>query len=293
MPEVEVTQEVKEIPLDQQDYQTFKQNRAGKETPAEPPKEEPKAEAVSETAKPDDEIEVEEKPKFKGGFQKKIDKLTREKYEAIERENALLKKLAERGEPLAPKAVEAVKAKPKVDDFNTYEEYVESLADWKAEQKYRDLSAKENETAEQEVQQAQLQERFDAHVKRVEAAREKYTDYDQVVESIEAENDELPEGVALTIVELENGPDVAYHLAKNPEILSKLREMSSYRAIAEIGKIADKLAGTAEPKEPPKPKSAAPAPIKPVSTGATKSAVPLDEMSYSDYKKARASGRTV
>lgn len=278
-----------EVPLDQADFETYKKART-EEAVTEAPKEEPKPVAVTEAAK--SEEEDEEKPKFKGGFQKRIDKLTREKYELLEKLNQAQAKQLER-EPLAPKAVEAVKAaRPKSEDYPTPEDWIEAVADWKATEKFETLSAKAQEQAQTEHNETHLQEMFQAHVKRVEAAREKYTDYDEVVDGIDSETDEIPNGLALTIVELDNGPDVAYHLAKNPELVSKLKEMSEYRAIAEIGKISDKLTPKTEEAPAEKKKTAAPAPIKPVATGNTKSAVPLDEMSFEDYKKARQQGRT-
>lgn len=283
--------EVVEVPLDQKPYQEYKQERAKEPTTEASP--EAKPVAVTEAAKPDDEAEeIEEKPQHKGGFQKRIDRLTRE-LKAKEREAELLAKIAElQGKPLAEKtAVEAPKVgKPKLDDFASYDDYVEALADWKAEEKFHALTAKEKEKTEVASNEAELRHKFDAHVKRTIAAQAKYPDYDEVIASIDSEQDAIPEGLALTIIELDNGPDVAYHLAKDPELTAKLKEMSPLRAIAELGRISDKL--TAKTEEPPKPKTAAPAPIKPVATGTTKSAVPLAEMPYSEYKKARQAGRT-
>lgn len=282
------------VPLDQADYETYKKART--EVVTEPPKVEAKPEAVTEAAKPEPEEETEEneeKPKFKGGFQKRIDRLTRD-LKAKERENELLAEISRlKGEPLAakPAAKEEPKTvKPKLDDFASYDEFVEALADWKAEEKYQTLKAKDEEKSQADSNEQELREKFDAHVKRTRIAQAKYPDYDEVLASIDSEQDAIPEGLALTIIELDNGPDVVYHLAKDPELVAQLKEMSPLRAIAELGRISDKL--IAPTTETPKPKTAAPAPIKPVATGNTKSTVPLDEMPYEDYKKARQQGRT-
>lgn len=288
MPEPVIT----EVPLDQKPYQEFKQERA-KEAVTAPPTEEAKPAVATEAAQPEEVEETEEKPKHKGGFQKRIDHLTKE-LRAKEREAELLAEIARlKGEPLAEKkpAVEPVKVgKPKLDDYASYEDFVEALADFKAEEKYQSLKAKDEEKLQTESNEADLRQKFDAHVKRVMVAQEKYPDYDEVIANIDSEQDAIPEGLALTIMELDNGPDVAYHLAKDPELTAKLKGMSVLKAIAELGKLSDKL--TAKTEEPRKPKTAAPAPIKPVATGTTKSAVPLAEMSYSEYKKARQQGRT-
>src|SRR5229473_3767572 len=98
------------------------------EAPAEKP-------AASEAAAEGSE---EQQNKGKGGFQKRIDRLTRRNYEQdqrierlLESQEQLIGRLAGKSAAAEPKA--PVDQKPTPDQFKTYEEYVEALAEYKAD----------------------------------------------------------------------------------------------------------------------------------------------------------------
>lgn len=199
------------------------------------------------------EATQEKEEKLPKKFLKRLDKLTAEKS-AAERLAAELKGRLEEVEkrpPSAPTKTEIeAKApestpKPTPDKFETYEDYVEALSDWKYEQ--RVLKAQQEE--EKEAITAYQKEVSATYNQHAEAAKEKYEDW---AETIAASDLVLPPGVGDAIIELENGPDVAYFLAKHPEEGQKLLEMSPQRAIAEVGRISLKIA------EPEKPAQAAP-----------------------------------
>src|SRR5437879_5678883 len=111
-------------------------------------------EKPAETTEEKQEV-TDDKPKGKGGFQKRIDKLIRENAEARERaEKAELraKELEAKGgkaepEKVAPKA----DARPVEDDFKTMGEYIEALTDWKLQQTLKAQSEAEEAEAEQET----------------------------------------------------------------------------------------------------------------------------------------------
>ncbi len=234
----------------------------------------------------------------KSGFQKRIDKLTREKHERdgqIQQLNERLAKL-EKGEKAAP-AAEAKDEKeataevaddpePTEEQFADYRQFVKAQARWEARQEFRDqltkIEAKEAEKVALEQQQAEVKE-FKG---RLEEARERYDDFDEV---IGRRNIQVPQVVVDTIPGLENGPDVMYYLAQHPDVCEKLMEMKPHRAVAEIGKIAAAL----EPKEDDEPSSTArgvskaPAPIRPIGGSATKSSVQADQLPYQEFKKLR------
>jgi hypothetical protein len=254
-----------------------------------------------EAEKPEEETKPEEgeKPKkSSGGFQKKIDRLIKhnatlsEELEATKKRAADLE--AKTGKPAEVKP--DADPEPKIEDFQTHELWVKAQARWEVRQEMkaqREQEAKDAEAARQK-------EVFDTYNAKVSEAQAKYDDWKEVV----GQSVDLPTAVVLAVLEMENGPDVAYHLGKHPELRDQLLEMSNLKAIGKVWRISEELAG--EKKEetedddkesekveakPAKPVSKVPAPIKPVGGGSTKSSVPLDQLSMSEYKKARAAGR--
>lgn len=229
-----------------------------------------KAETDSES-ETEPESEPETRPKADKKLLKRIDKLTARLYAAEEelKKTREIKVPEDKGAPTTQK--------PKQDDFKTWEEYNEALTSYNAEQAFAKQEAKAKEAAE-EVSRKEV---FDAYNQRVREVSEKYEDFAEVVGSADFK---VPNSVVVTAYELENGPDLAYHLAKNPEICDELMKMSPVRAAAYAAQIAASLESGA-PK--PKPTSRAPKPIKPVAGGSTRSSVPLDQLDYQAYRKAR------
>ena len=136
---------------------------------------------------------------------------------------------------------------PTIDQFPTPEAYAEALATKKAV-----------ELVAQQAQAAQGKAALDVYHAKVEDAREKYEDYDQVVQ-----NDKLAISptMAQAIMLSDNGAEVAYHLGTNPKEAARIHALSPIVQVKEIGKIEAKLA--ADP--PVKRTTTAPEPIKPVS----------------------------
>jgi hypothetical protein len=132
------------------------------------------------------------------------------------------------------------------EQFETYEDYAEVLAERKAEE----LLAR-RETARQ---QSEMQ---DAYHDREEAARDKYDDFEQV-----AYNPNLPitDFMAQSIQASEAGPDVLYYLGSNPKEADRIARLAPILQAKEIGKLEASLASN----PPVKKTSTAPAPIAPV-----------------------------
>lgn len=124
--------------------------------------------------------------------------------------------------------------------------YAEALAARKAEEMLAKREAEREQT-----------ELLNAYHDREEAAREKYSDFEQV-----AYNSALPiTGVmAQTIQASDIGPDIAYYLGANPREAERISRLSPFLQAKEIGRIEAKIA-----ESPPVKKSTnAPPPIKPV-----------------------------
>lgn len=244
--------------------------------PEEPTEAQAKTPSESET----EETEAgESEKKSKSKLQKRFDKLTADKYR-LEGELEALR--SQKQEP-APKPKEG---EPKIDDFSDLESYYKAQARWEVKQELAEQKAAEEKKAEE----TKGREILETYQKRVTDIRTKHEDWDEVYESIGDAT--LPPSVQLAILELEEGPEVVYQLAKNAELREKLNTMSAPRAIAEIGRIAASLSKSETPAPEKRPVSTAPAPIKPLGGAATKSQVALDELPMKQYIEARKSGRT-
>lgn len=265
--------------------------------PAKPAEEEKAEKLTEEAAKPAEEekpaAEPEETKEKKGGFQKRIDKLTAEKYRLQAQLEQALAQGAKPSEPPPPPP--AAKPKPKPEDFEEYDAYVEAVTDYKVEQKVEELRFNEA----QATQASEARETMDNFRKNLEKTRTKYEDWDEV--AAEA-NVTIPPIATNAIFSLENGPDVVYHLAKNREVAESLSEMSELEAVMEIGRISASLQGEAKGKEAEKtgekkpPVATAPAPIKPVGGSSTKHKLPLSDPQmkdrYREYQQRREAGET-
>jgi hypothetical protein len=244
-----------------------------------PPAETPPAEAQDR----------ESNGRFRNPVQPRIDELTR-KVRENEREAAYWRA---RAEAAAAPAKEPPK-KPTPDQFDDYGAYVEALTDFKADEKVdAKLDARDKAAAERQ----QAQTRVTTWNERVIEARKSIPDYDAVMAASDVP---IAEHVLDELRDSELGPQLAYHLDRNPAVAEKLNTMNPRQAAREIGRLEAKLLSTASaspdpvevPKEaePPAPKvktTNAPPPVKPVGQGRS-TAVDLSKASMDDYVKQRA-----
>ncbi len=241
----------------------------------EPVVEVPAAEVQPEPdseSEPEHEESEEAKSKSKGGFQRRIDKLTKQLRLTEQERDTLrektVKPAAEESQPPAPKS-----DKPKIEDFQSPDEWADARDAWKAEQERK---------AEFQERQREV---FDNFNKQVSQVREQNDDFDEVMN----QNIVIPLSVQEAIPTLENGAAVAYHIAKNPDIAKELMDMLPARAIAEVGRISERLLSASSTVRPPKQEkivSKAEAPIQPVN-GTAKSTVPLEDLPPREYQRIR------
>ena len=212
------------------------------------------------------------------GVQKRIDRLTQEKY----RLRAELEFLRSQ-QPQPQQAQPAQQAQqpsqaPKLEQYNSIEEYLDALADHKASQKFDHL-AKEREAKESQTrQQKEAAKLHEGYTKQTEQARQAYEDFDDVVQ-----DPDLPisQAMAEAILRSSNGADVAYYLGKNPDQAARIASLDPFSAAVEIGRIA---ATVVRPQ--PRKTSNAPPPIQPVGARATPVTDP-DKMSADEWMKWR------
>lgn len=226
----------------------------------------------------------------------------RKQLEAEQRADKLQKDLEavttkSRPAPEAPK-------EPKPEDFTTVGEYTEALVAYRVEQRF--TAEKANEARQREEQEKAARER--EFVKRLNTSREKHEDFDQVLQSIaNTDLDRVHSDVTEYIQESDTGPELLYHLAKNPDVLDRLRKLSPRKFIAELGKLEAKWE-TSTPAADPAPKlsdiastttptavSKAPAPIAALSSDkATVVNKDPSQMSFQElraYERQRAAER--
>ena len=202
--------------------------------------------------KPEPEPDPEEVPLTDEEHAQKIHKKTgsQRAREAAQREReariraeaqleALKTQLGGKQEPTIPVPT----GKPKPEDFDTQEAFLDALSDYKVEQKLADREQKQR-----------VAERTNAWESQKEAARAKYYDFDEVFNDAP-----MPVPVvAGAMLKHPAGVEIGYYLAKNPTDYRRIQALTDPVEIGfEMAAIAARIA-------PDKPKSASNAPKPPV-----------------------------
>jgi len=262
-----------------EDYAEFERYRQGGSTQQETAEEEKPTEGTdggdageepesADEKKPESSEDTpengEEKPKKKTGWQRKIEKQERENEELRNRLAAVEGKLADPAKDSPTQADETPKnfsgkPEPKAEDFDTYEKYTKALARWEFAEIRAEEAFNENQRSAKQARETAVKSFQD----RAKEAAKKYDDFEEVIES----DLEISSAVHACMIESEHGPEIAYHLAKNPAEAERLNKLSPLAAAREIGKLETKFA-TAAAAPKPKPSSQAPDPITPVSSRA-------------------------
>ena len=223
-----------------------------------------------------------EQPAKKGGAQKRIDELTRDKHEALReaqfwREQAAKQQSAQSSQDAK---------KPARADFADDEGYFEALAEFKADQKvaaYREQSQAERAN---EAESRHNATRFELYQQRVSDSAEAMPDYHEVVGK-----SDVPAAphVLESIIESDSGPQLAYHLAKNPDVAERLNDMTPLQAAREIGRLEAQLAQPKVETPPQKRTTNEPAPINPVRGGNGQFVKPAEQQTDAEWYASRKS----
>lgn len=230
--------------------------------------------------------------KPKGGFQKRIHTLTREKLEALERvaaveeENRLLKSGA-------ATAASSDDKEPKPEDYTekTWDQYYDDRATWRARQVFRTEreSAKQAElkTAQgkaahaAEAEEAAYTAQFQA---RAAALRKSAPDFDATCFKQPAEGGPVvTTAMRDEIVRQEHGADVLYYLGQHQAEAAQLAQLSGRELQRALWHIEDRLTAPV----PPRPTTNAPAPYTPVQGRGGSPQFDADKADYDSYKAWR------
>lgn len=248
-----------------------------------------KPEAESPPKEPDP---AQETKRALRGVQKRIDELTKARYEAEERGRQEADQWRQQAEAYRAKLeeIQANKPIPTSDQFQDYEKYLQALATHQASQvteariqQERQAAAEWQRSQFEAQQRAQAQAQYQATIQtKVDDAVKKFPDFIDVVTS-----PELP-GMQGTpafgaILESDMGAEVMYHLGQNPLKAHQIVSLSPLGQVREIGKIEAALASG-------KSVSNAPPPVSSVNTktgSATQTPRSIDEY-YQQITRGRS-----
>ena len=169
-------------------------------------------------------------------------------------------------------------SKPKAEDFENYSEYEAALVEHGARNVLTEFEQRAEERDRTRDAEQRRKDAAAGYQAKAEKIRETIPDYDEVIETADVQ---VNQDVGALIVQSERGPELAYHLANNPDLAFDLNQMSPTEAAFQLGKIESGL-----PKAQPKTATKAPPPPEPVKGGAQPRKEPGD-MSYAEYKKWR------
>jgi hypothetical protein len=257
-------------------------------SPPAPASEEASKEAPKEEVKTESQAEDNRKDGKKKGFQERISELVNQRNEskakadAAERRAAELetriKELQARPDPIKEEP------RPSRDKFASDDQYLDALAEWKANQV---IAKREKEKAEAEAKEAQ-EALAKAWVRRQKQAMAEIDDYSEVIGKSEIA---LPGHLHQAILESDIGPHLAYYFAKHPDEAKRFASMTPTTALRQLGKLEDQLTDIEE--DPKEPKTAvevskAPPPVKPVKTEGPVTSTPK---SFEEYRAKRQAER--
>lgn len=237
-------------------------------------------EVTADTAAAVTDADESQDPKRKPGAEARISELTRLRREA-EREAAYWRDQASRQPQATPETEtpEAPKRLPKLADFNYDEDaYQAAMA---AHLRTEAAQAAREEFRKEQAQRTEKQ-RAESWAKRQAEFAAKTPDYED-----KAFYAPISKDVAQIVMDLENGPAVAYYLGEHPDEARTISAMSERQAAIAIGRIEAKLE-TPAPAPPPKP-SVSKAPPPPPKIEAVEPAVTKDpsEMTDAEFAKWR------
>lgn len=232
-------------------------------TVASVPKTVPEAATAAPAVEATPEVKPEVKPErvFK---QDEVDRLIRDRLERAqrkhERETEDLRQIALRNAPKVEPVAATPDAAPKREDFQDYEDFIRAEARHVATEAVKTEREAQDKSSREQAATRERQTVEQAHVTREEAARTKYSDYDDVARNpaLVITND-----MADVLVLSDDGPDLAYYLGKNPAEAERIARLHPKLVAKELGRLSAKLASTTETVT----LSKAPEPITPVSGG--------------------------
>lgn len=218
------------------------------------------------------EQERKDNGQFKSNAQKRIDALVFQRHQA-EREAAYWKQQAQ--------ATQAPAEAPKFADFDSQDDYDQAMQQYRIDQGVnRGLSKTAEQQAERFTQDAR-RVAAETYNQRVSDAVTRIPDFVDVVGK-----SEVPMSPALqdALMDSERGPELVYHLAKNPAEAERLNGLSVRQMDREIGRLESTLGAKSAPPPPAARTTSAPAPIKPGSQASAPANTDPNKMTMAEFE---------
>lgn len=214
----------------------------------------------------------------------RIKELVTERDAAVEYGEFWRKRFEESHTP-APAAKPAEDARPKRSDFDDDDAWADALTGW---------TERRATTKAEEAAVARLER--DREATRLQGVRATWHTRAQQFEQAHNDFRVAISNPALTffdgeflnsLMENEKGPELAYHIAKSPELVAKLVRQSPSQRLTTLGRIE---AEVSRPPPAPKP-SNAPPPLTPIASGASGGGVDMEKLSAKEYLRVRLEQR--
>lgn len=204
--------------------------------------------------------------KARGGFQRRIDELVREReYERAEKQKLfdLLHRQPAQQAPQTQVSPKADDGLPNLDNFDDYGKYLSAVARYEARQEHAALRKQEEEATAKTRHETEVADQHRRMVEKqttlrtmTETAEKKYPDFFDKVFNQSPDVMPITPIIGEAILESDIGQDVAYYLATHTSEAQRLAKLSPTAALREFGKIEASLITQ---------QSSAPKPITPVS----------------------------
>lgn len=236
---------------------------------------------------------VVEAAKKEAGIAAKEARTAKEAAEALRVENEALKAKV----PAVEEPKPAEDPRPARDQFDDPDLYDEALVAWGNREGERQAARKAAdektaaEAAEKKaagdkvaVANAEFAEKTEASwMAAMETAKEKYPDYEEVTNrTVEEGGPAITNYMAFGMTQVDNGTDVAYHLAHEVEEARRIAELPvPAMQFIEIGRLAERL------KTPPRRARAQAAPIEPIDTSSNTADTSEQELDMDAYAAKR------
>lgn len=235
------------------------------------------------------------KSRKKGGFQRRIDKLN-SRISERDREIEYLKSIAfskkeqegqkEQNEPSNSQnnriSKKESEGRPDANDYDSYDDYIEALVDWKSEKK---LEHRER-LREQDRQKSEYEKTVSQHQERLKSFRESHPDFDDYLEEIKMP---ISPAVESLLIGSEKGPELMYALAKNVKEYERINSLPPVLAAMELGKFSAQFLNQSTPGVGKSKITNAPAPINTVKGGGRNVEKRIDDpsLSQAEYERLR------
>lgn len=242
----------------------------------------------------DDAGAKDDKPKPKRQrFQKRIDRLTREKAEAERRAEEAERRLRDSQQGKGDKKPKGKQSgpsgeEPEPSDFDSYGDYLDALSEWKAndnddaDDKAGDDSDKGKDDKDDKGKDDKPDPEFEEALAEVTESfadvKSRYKDFDEVIGQQDLS---ITADMVKAMAEADEPGEVAYYLGKNKQEATRIAGLSSIAQAREIGKLEAVIARGN--KQPSKKATGAPDPIDPVSGGGSSTTKDVKDMSFDEY----------